>query len=245
MTAGAVNGVATFGNLVINTAGSYTLAATDGSLTGATSQLVRDLGRDVRLRRLQHRGDRLHLQLHGVQQRRRQQHQPGVGRRRSACRTSRDRRRAAAFSPAAVSPSTTTAVYTPSNVNLADGQVHTLSEYVTAVSGLGTGDKPLQLGYLAPASTGFNAGFSFISARILGNNSVEFQYDNGTLSATSIDNTKPTGTITAGDWLDLILTTQETASGSFTGDVCAGRLRPDRRRRGTTVLARSPTPSRA
>src|SRR6202022_1198942 len=30
-----------------------------------------------------------------------------------------------------------TAVYTPAKVNLSDGQVHTMSEYVTAVSGLG------------------------------------------------------------------------------------------------------------
>src|SRR5262249_38126763 len=37
VSATAVNGVATFSNLVINTAGSYTLAASDGSLTGATS----------------------------------------------------------------------------------------------------------------------------------------------------------------------------------------------------------------
>ncbi len=36
-TASAANGVATFGSLVINTAGSYTLAASDASLTGATS----------------------------------------------------------------------------------------------------------------------------------------------------------------------------------------------------------------
>src|SRR5260370_7403198 len=36
-TASAVNGVDTFGGLVVNTAGSYTLAASDGTLTGATS----------------------------------------------------------------------------------------------------------------------------------------------------------------------------------------------------------------
>jgi hypothetical protein len=36
-TANAVGGVATFNNLVINAAGTYTLAASDGSLTGATS----------------------------------------------------------------------------------------------------------------------------------------------------------------------------------------------------------------
>src|SRR5207302_1829837 len=37
VTAPAVNGVARFSNLVINTAGTYTLSAGDGSLTGATS----------------------------------------------------------------------------------------------------------------------------------------------------------------------------------------------------------------
>lgn len=37
VTAAAVNGVATFSGLVLNTPGSYTLAASDGALTGATS----------------------------------------------------------------------------------------------------------------------------------------------------------------------------------------------------------------
>src|SRR5262249_25350011 len=130
-----------------------------------------------------------------------------------------------------------TAIYTPSNVNVSDGQVHTISEYVTAVSGLGTGDKPLQIGYLSPTSTGFNAGSSFISARILGNDTVEFQYDNGTSPATSIDNTRPTGSITTGDWLDLIFTAQETASGSFRGTFALVDYGPAGVGPGTTVLA--------
>src|SRR5262249_8117827 len=134
----------------------------------------------------------------------------------------------------------TTAIYTPSQVNLSDGQVHTLSEYVTAVAGLGAGDKPLQIGFLSPTSTGFNAGFSFISARILGNNTVEFQYDNGTSPATSTNNTKPTGTITPGDWLDLIFTARETASGSFQGTFSLVDYGPTGVGPGTTVLARSP-----
>src|SRR5262249_49140065 len=37
VTGSAVNGVATFGSLVLNAPGPYTLAASDGSLTGATS----------------------------------------------------------------------------------------------------------------------------------------------------------------------------------------------------------------
>ncbi|HEV3304153.1 MAG TPA: putative Ig domain-containing protein [Planctomycetaceae bacterium] len=39
-TAQAVNGVATFNNLIINTAGGHTLAAIDGSLSGATSGAI-------------------------------------------------------------------------------------------------------------------------------------------------------------------------------------------------------------
>jgi hypothetical protein len=130
-----------------------------------------------------------------------------------------------------------TAIYTGATVNLSDGQVHTFSEFVTAVSGLGTGDKPLQIGYLAPTSTGFNAGFSFISARILGNNSVEFQYDNGTSPATSTHNTLPTGTIHTGDWLDLVFTAQETASGSFQGTFTLVDYGATGVGTGTTVLA--------
>src|SRR5262249_31619225 len=130
----------------------------------------------------------------------------------------------------------TTAVYTPSRVNLSDGQVHTLSEYVTAVSGLGSGDKPLQLGYLSPASTGFNPGFSFISARIPGNGTLEFQPANGGTAA-SIDNTRPTGTINTGDWLDLIFTARETASGSFTGTFSLIDYGPTGVGAGRTVLA--------
>jgi hypothetical protein len=39
-TAPVVNGVATFSNLITNTAGSHTLAASDGSLTGTTSGVI-------------------------------------------------------------------------------------------------------------------------------------------------------------------------------------------------------------
>src|SRR5204862_5231799 len=77
----------------------------------------------------------------------------------------------------------------------------------------------------------------FISARILGNGTVEFQYDNGTSPATSIDNTTPTGTINPGDWLDLIFTTRETASGSFQGTFSLIDYGPTGAGAGTTVLA--------
>jgi hypothetical protein len=234
VTAAAVNGVATFGNIVINTAGSYTLAASDGSLTGATSSsFTISAGTSVYLDfntaatdftsnfTVYNNGGANNTSLawgaaFGVQD----QSGPAAG--------------GGVQSSGSVAIDTT-AVYTPSKVNLADGQVHTISEYVTAVAGLGTGDKPLQIGYLAPGSTGFNMGFSFISARILGNNSVEFQSANGG-AATSIDNTRPTGTIRTGDWLDLIFTTQETASGSFKGTFTLVDYGPTGIGAGATVL---------
>ena len=37
MTVAASSGMATFGNVKLNTAGSYTLTASDGALTAATS----------------------------------------------------------------------------------------------------------------------------------------------------------------------------------------------------------------
>jgi hypothetical protein len=108
----------------------------------------------------------------------------------------------------------------PSTVNLSDGLVHTISEFynVSTYTGIGSGDKPLQLGFLAPGFTEFNANNAFVSARVLGNKTVEFQSDNGAgQGAVSNYNTTPTGTINAGDWVQLIFNTRETASGSFTG----------------------------
>ena len=234
-SAAAVNGVATFGSLVINTASTYTLAAGDGTLTGATSASFAITTTAISVNfnagastftsnfTLYNNGGANNTSLSwgaafGVQD------QPGPaagGGVQSSGSVAID----------------TTAVYTPATANLSDGQVHTMSMYVTAVSGLGSGDKPLQIGYLAPTSTGFNAGFSFISARILGNNTAEFQYDNGTSPATSTNNTRLTGTITAGDWLKLVFTTRETASGSFTGTFAVIDYGPTGMGTGTTVLS--------
>src|SRR5262249_36078779 len=47
VSAAAVNGVATFGGLVINAPGTYTLAASDGGLTGATSNSFTIAGQTV------------------------------------------------------------------------------------------------------------------------------------------------------------------------------------------------------
>jgi hypothetical protein len=235
-SAAAVNGVATLSGLVINTAGTYTLAASDGTLTGATSSSFTitaataininfNAGATTFTSNFTtfNNGGANNTSLSwgaafGVQD------QPGPaagGGLQSSGSVAID----------------TTAIYTPSTVNLSDGQVHTMSEYVTAVTGLSSGDKPLQIGYLAPTSTGFNAGFSFISARILGNNTAEFQYDNGTSPATSTHNTALTGTIAAGDWLKLTFTTQETASGSFQGTFSVVDYGPTGVATGTTLLA--------
>jgi hypothetical protein len=234
-TASVMNGVAMFDGLVINTAGSYTLAASDGTLTGATSNAFTITA-----------GTSVYVDFNSAATSFTSNFT--VYNNNGATNTSlswgaalgvQDQTGSAAGGGVQSSGSVaidSTAVYTPSRVNLSDGLVHTISEYVTAVTGLGTGDKPLQIGYLSPTSTGFNAGFSFISARILGNNNVEFQSANGA-AAVSTNNTHPTGTINTGDWLDLILTTRETASGSFTGTFSLIDYGPGGVGAGTTVLA--------
>ena len=228
-TASTVNGVATFSTLAINTAGTYTVAASDGSLTAATSgsftiSAATSISINFNTGAASFTGNFKVYNNGGAEQRHlawgaafgvEDQPGPAAG--------------GGVESSGSVSIDST-AVYTPSKVNLSDGKVHTISEYVTAVSGLGTGDKPLQIGWLAPTSTGFNAGFSFISARILGNNTVEFQYDNGGTAHFDRQHqadrdhqyrrlARP-GLHGPGDGVR-----------ELQGDVFAGRLRPDRRRR--------------
>jgi hypothetical protein len=231
----AVNGVATFSNLAIATAGTYTLAASDGSLTGATSSAFTISAVASFLVNF-NAGSTTFTSNFKV-------YNNGGANATSltwgATFGVNDQSGGAAGGGVQTTASVAideTAVYTPSTVNLSDGMVHTISAYVTAVTGLTNGNKPLQIGYLSPTSTGFNAGFSFISARILGNNTVEFQSANGG-TAVSTNNTTPTGTITAGDWLKLIFTTQETASGSFKGTFSLIDYGPTGVGTGTTVLA--------
>jgi hypothetical protein len=234
-TATVSRGVATFSHLVINAAGSYTLTAADGSLAGATSSAFSIAASTSIVDNFNtaatdftskftvysalgaHNTSLAWGASVGVQD----QPGPAAG--------------GGVESTGGVAIDST-AVYTPARINLSDGQVHTISEYVTAVNGLGTGDKPLQIGFLSPTSTNFNAGSSFISARILGNGTVEFQSDNGGTAA-SIENTKPTGTIANGDWLQLIFTTQETGSGGFKGTFSLVDYGPTGVGSGTVVLA--------
>src|SRR5262249_46820006 len=110
-----------------------------------------------------------------------------------------------------------TAAHRPPTFNPPAGAVPTASEFVTAAA-RAAGDRTLQIGFLTSQTAGFNGGFSFISARIYGDHRVEFQSGNGAgTTAVALNTTVPGGTITNGDWLQLVFTTQETASGSFKG----------------------------
>src|SRR5262249_42990006 len=110
-----------------------------------------------------------------------------------------------------------TAAHRPPTFNPPAGAVPTASEFVTAAA-RAAGDRTLQIGFLTSQTAGFNGGFSFISARVYGDHRVEFQSGNGAgTSAVALNTTTPTGTIAAGDWLQLVFTTQESASGSFHG----------------------------
>jgi autotransporter-associated beta strand protein len=98
----------------------------------------------------------------------------------------------------------------------------------------------LQIGFVTTSTAGFNTGFSFISARVYADHRVEFQSGNGTAVSTQGTTTTAAGTIANGDWLQLVFTTQETASGSFTGNFSLLDYGPTGVAVPTTVLP--PTP---
>ena len=125
-----------------------------------------------------------------------------------------------------------TAIYTPSKVNLSDGQVHTLSEYVTAVSGLGTGDKPLAARLPRPDVHGFQRRLLVHLRPHPRQQHRRIPVRQRRSTATSIDNTKPTGTINDRRLARTDLHDPGDGVGELQGDVLADRLRPDRRRRG-------------
>jgi hypothetical protein len=105
----------------------------------------------------------------------------------------------------------------PGATPLADGNVHILSAMVKD-SDAGTGDKPLQLGWLGGATQAFNATApdSFISARLLGFTQLNLQTGNN--GATGSVATPTFTGAASGDWLQLTVTAQETntATGTFT-----------------------------
>ncbi len=121
---------------------------------------------------------------------------------------------------ASTSATDQTAIYTPTTFNLSDGLVHTISEFFTVPNDFNSngGDKYLQLGFITASASGFNSGYAFISARVLNSNKVEVQTVNA--AGTGVQAIGTTGTlsgIVTGHWDQLVFTTQEIASGSFTG----------------------------
>jgi hypothetical protein len=215
VSAAAVNGVATFSSLAIGLNGQYTLTATDGSLTSTASDTFTI-------------GTTFFDNFNGSATSFTSQFatnvvgKPGG----SSIRWGPfagidDQAGGKAGGGISASSGDENAIYTQGTFNLSDGAVHTVSEFLTWTT-TGTtytsGDRMLQIGFVNSPTGAFNAGLSFISARILGNRHVEFQSGNGTgTGAVSQHNTAPTGTINSGDWLELVFTTQETASGSFQG----------------------------
>ena len=221
VTAAASGGVATFSTLVITAVGAYTLTATDGTLTSATSNQFAVTSGPLSFL------DNFNAAATDLTSKFTMTDDTGTGAPLTwAAATGIDDQTGPAAGGGVQSSGNggldATAVYTPSTVNLSDGNIHTLSEYVTWNSAIATGDKPLQLGFLAPGSTYFNlnnattTNQSFVSARILGNSTAEFQYGSAGAGA-SIDNTAFTATPASGDWLQLVFTVQQTAAGSFQG----------------------------
>ena len=203
--------MATFSTLAIASNGSYTLTATDGSLASALSNTF-SIGSTAFVSFNAEPTDftsQFAVNQSGTA--------GGTSLNWNAAAGVDDQAGGAAGGGVKASAVTTdeTAVYTPTTFNLSDGNPHTISLFLTAAGGLNAADRS-QLGFLTSSTAGLNGGYSFISARIYGNDSINFQYDNGTSGATTVGaEILPTG-VTTGDWLQLVFTAQETASGSFT-----------------------------
>jgi hypothetical protein len=214
-TAAASAGVATFSNLVIAAVGAYTLTASDGTLASAASNPFAVVNAASTI------FDNFNTAATDLTSKFSVTSQPTFTNNLSWASTAgiadQTGPTAGGGIKTIVGSADETAVYTPSTVNLSDGAVHTISQYVTWSTALAAGDKPLQLGFLAPGSTAFNSAGtnSFISARIIGNSSAEVQSANNGAAA-SVDNTTFTAPAN-GDWLQLVFTVQETASGSYSG----------------------------
>ena len=181
VTAQAVNGVATFDSLLIANNGLYTLTATDGSLSSALSNTF-TIGSTAFVNFNTESTDftaQFAVNQTGVA--------GGTSLNWNASAGVGDQTGGTAGGGVKVSAVSTdeTAVYTPTTFSLSDGNPHTISIFLTAAAGLNTNDRN-QLGFLTSSTAGLNGGFSFISARIYGNDSINFQYDNGTSSATTV-----------------------------------------------------------
>jgi hypothetical protein len=209
----AVAGVATFSNLAIVNNGLYTLTASDGSLATAVSDTfaIGATAFDSFNGGATSFASSFATNLAGTP--------GGTSLNWYTAGGIKDQGNGTAGGGVAASATDETAIYTPTTFSLADGAVHTISQYVTAENNGSNGNtRVLQIGFVTSATAGFNVGFSFISARVSANDQVEFQASNGPgTSPVILDTTAATGTIANGDWLQLVFTTQEVASGSFKG----------------------------
>jgi hypothetical protein len=212
-SAAAVAGVATFSSLAVATNGTFTLTATDGSLTPATSNTF-TIGATAFIDFNTEATD--FTANFAVNQ---SGNPGGTAMNWNATAGVHDGTGGAAGGGVLVTGSNVdqTAVFTATPFTLADGNQHVVSLFVTAATGLAAGDRH-QVGFVTTPTSGLNANFSFLSARVFGDESIEFQYANGSTAVSSLHTAAPpAGTVTNGDWLQLILTTRMTASGSFTG----------------------------
>jgi hypothetical protein len=209
----AVAGVATFTNLAVATNGTFTLTATDGGLTPATSNTF-TIGSTAFIDFNTEATD--FTANFAVNQ---QGAPGGTAMNWNGTTGVHDGSGGAADGGVLVTGSNIdqTAVFTATPFTLADGNQHVVSIFVTAAAGLGSGDRH-QVGFVTTPTSGLNANYSFLSARLFGDESIEFQYNNGGTAQSSLRTAAPpAGTVTNGDWLQLIFTTKMTASGSFTG----------------------------
>ena len=227
VTAQAVNGIATFSSLSIaNNGAVYTHRHRRQPGFGPFEHVHHWIDR---FRQLQYGVDRFHRAVRHQPDRRARRHEleldatAGVG-----DPDGRHGRRRRSKSPAVSTDET--AVYTPTTFNLSDGNPHTISLFLTAAAGLNGNDRN-QLGFLTSSTAGLNGGFSFISARIYGNDSINFQYDNGDSSATTVgDAILPTG-VSHGRLAATCLHRARNRLGQLHADGVAPRLRRHRARR--------------
>jgi hypothetical protein len=122
-----------------------------------------------------------------------------------------------------VTQSDLTAEYNPTTFHLSANTTTISLEFKTTTTPGGSGDKPLQLGFLAGPGTSFNdssgtpsTNYAFISLRLFGDGSVGFQTKalTGSTVSTSL---LAAGTVTFTDWLkaSLTLTALNGATGEY------------------------------
>ena len=237
VTAQAVNGVATFSNLAIASTGNYTLIATDSSLTSAVSNGFY-IGPTAFVNF--NAGATTFTSQFALNN----QGNPGgtrtlAGARLMGLTTRQERRPAAGSHPQAAAP--IRPPFTPRRLSICrmgwsirfpNSSPRRPALAVATNFCRSASSRPTHRVSI-PISRSFPPAFLAIRP------SSSSQTTAGS-SATSIDNTSVTGTINTGDWLQLIFTTDETASGNFQGTFSVLDYGPTGVSAPTTVLAAVP-----